>query len=83
VANGSDGPLPRRKPSFEKRQVGSIRQRFADLVSLASGSFGTTPGDLMMVNLKSPDFSPLSEFLAGTGIVQLPGPIARADAEVV
>ena len=50
-----------------KRPVGSIHQRFADLAWLASRSFGTTDaGDVMAVNLKTLDFSPLSEFLVGT-----------------
>src|ERR1019366_2885057 len=66
---GSDGRPPRRKPGFEKRQVGSIHQRFADLAWLASRSFGTTDaGGVMAVNLKTLDFSPLSEFLLGTGV---------------
>ena len=53
---------------FEKRQVGSIRQIFADLVWLASESCRTTHvGDIVAVNLKTLDFSPLSEFLLATG----------------
>jgi hypothetical protein len=68
VVNGSDGRLPRRKLGFEKRQVGSIRQRIADLAWLLSRSFGTTyADDIMAVNLKNLDFSPLSEFLVSTG----------------
>ena len=67
VLNGSDGRLSRRKPVFEKRLVGSIHERFADLVWLASRSFGTTDaGDIMAASLKSLDFSTLSEFLLGT-----------------
>jgi hypothetical protein len=65
--SGSEGWLPRRKPGFEKPQVGLIRQRFADLVWLAGRSLGTAhAGDIMAVNLKTPDFSPLSKFLVGT-----------------
>ena len=67
VVNGSEGRLPRRKLGFEKRQIGSIRQRIADLVWLLSRSFGPTyAGDIMAVNLKNLDFSLLSEFLVGT-----------------
>jgi len=67
VVNGSDGRLPRRKLGFEKRQIGSIRQRIADLGWLLSRSFGTTyAGDIMAMNLKNLDFSLLSEFLVGT-----------------
>jgi hypothetical protein len=54
---------------FEKRHVGSMRQRFADLSWLASRSCGTThAGDIAKVNLKTLAFSPLSEFLAGTTV---------------
>ena len=68
VVNGSDGRLPRRKLGFEKRQVGLIRQRIADLVWLLSRPFGTSyAGDIMAVNLKNLDFSLLSEFLVGAG----------------
>jgi hypothetical protein len=68
VVNGSEGRLPRRKLGFEKRQIGSVRQRIADLGWLLSRSFGTTyAGDIMVVNLKNLDFSLLSEFLIGTG----------------
>ncbi len=52
---------------LRKRPVGSIHQRFADLFWLASKSCGTThAGDIKAVNLKTLDFSPLSEFLLGT-----------------
>jgi hypothetical protein len=58
----------RRKLGFENRQVGSIRLRFADPASLAIRPFGTTyVSDVIAVNLKTLDFSPLSEFLVGTG----------------
>jgi hypothetical protein len=67
VVNWFDRRLPRRKPGFEKQQVGSIHQRFADLAWLASRSFETTDaGDVVAVNLKTLDFLPLSEFLVGT-----------------
>src|ERR1019366_576746 len=39
VVNGSDGRLPRRKLGFEKRQIGSIRQRIADLGWLLSSDY--------------------------------------------
>jgi hypothetical protein len=58
----------RRKLGIENRQVGSIRLRFADPASLAIRPFGTTyVSDVIAVNLKTLDFSPLSEFLVGTG----------------
>ena len=61
--NGSDGRLPRRKPGFEKRQVGSIQQRFADLGWLASRAFRTTyTGDIMALNLKTLDFPRFRSF---------------------
>jgi hypothetical protein len=70
VANGSNGRRQGRKPGFEKRQVGSIHQKFADLAWLASRSFGTTDaGDVMALNLKTLDFPLLSEFLVGTRAV--------------
>jgi len=46
--------------------------RFADLFWPASKSCGTThAGDIQAVNLKPLDFSPLSEFLLGTGFQSL------------
>ena len=49
----SNGRLPRRKLDFEKRQVGSMRQKFVDLVWLASSCLEITyAGDIMAVNLK-------------------------------
>jgi hypothetical protein len=67
--NSSDGRLPQRKPGFDKGQVGSIRRS-----SLAgSRSFGTTyAGDIMAVNLKTLEFSPLSEFLVGSADILQP-----------
>jgi hypothetical protein len=63
---------PRRKPGFEKRQAGAIRQRSPGLVWLAGRSRGTThAGDITAVNLKTLDFSPLSEFLVATGNLYL------------
>jgi hypothetical protein len=51
----------------EKRRVDLFHQRFAKFVRLASRSFGTTRiGDVAAVNLKTLDFSLLSEFLVGT-----------------
>ena len=67
VATGSDGRPPRRKSGFEKRQLGSIRHRFAALVWLGRRTGGTIhAGDIMAVNLKTLNFSPLPEFLLGT-----------------
>ena len=64
--NVSDGRLPRRKPSFEKRQVGLIRQRCADLVWLLAAPLELPMlGAIMTVNFKTPDFSLLLEFSVG------------------
>ena len=64
--------LPRRKPGYERRQVGSIHQRFAEPAWLASGSFGTTDArNVMAVNLKTLDFSPPSEFLVDAGVLKM------------
>ncbi len=72
---GSDRPPPRRKPGFDKRKVGSIRQRFADLGWLVAGPLETSYArDITALNLKTIDFSPLSEFLVGTA-----DPDARPD----
>jgi hypothetical protein len=62
---------PRRKPGFEKRQVGSIRQR-SGLVWLPGRSCGTShAGDITAVNSKTMDFSPLSELLVATANLDL------------
>src|ERR1019366_7252756 len=54
---------------FEKRRIGSIRQRFTGLFWLASRSCGTThAGDIIAMNPKTLDFSPLLEFLVGTAL---------------
>jgi hypothetical protein len=55
--------LPRRGAGCQKRQVGSIRQRFVGLIGWPNRSFGPTyAGDIKALNLKTLNFSPLSEF---------------------
>jgi len=65
--------LPRRKPVFERRQVGSIQQRFGDLLSLARDpSEPIRAGHVMAVNLKNSRLFETFGVLVGTASTNRP-----------